>query len=418
MAIKLSGMEGNEFSQNEYARKEVSQGAWGNAWETLKGNLGKLVLLNFLLLVCCVPAIAVIWIRSSYLTGLGSAYPFNTSIVYPFYPDTIGLAESVKLSADIMFYGLLIATGFFIAIGLSGVIYCVRRMLVSSCDNIFKNFLHGIKIGYLNTALGVVFFLLFFYATKLIGSWMDYTIAIGGNAAGAITAYVFIIIATVLVGIYSAWLVSVGTTYKLKPLQLLKNSFVMVLANPIMTIFFAAFALLPVWFYMIGNIMTTISYIIFIIIGLSFMVFVWTAYTQSLFDKLITPAIKVNKEKEKATKSIKEQQEEKEKSDLEIARELLAAGRSEVIARPILPVEDKLAVSVLSSTFTRGDLKQINSDREKLKENISNYEEEHKNDTLYAEYNRLFAEREKALNDEDSKKGKKKKKISSDNLLK
>lgn len=418
MAIKLSGMEGNEFSQNEYARKEVSQGAWGNAWETFKGNLGKLVLLNFLLLVCCVPAIAVIWIRSTYLAGLGSAYPFNTSIVYPFYPDTIGLAESVKLSADIMFYGLLIAAGFFIAIGLSGVIYCVRRMLVSSCDNIFKNFLHGIKIGYLNTALGVVFFLLFFYATKLIGSWKDYTIAIGGNAAGAITAYVFIIIATVLVGIYSAWLVSVGTTYKLKPLQLLKNSFVMVLANPIMTIFFAAFALLPVWFYMIGNIMTTISYIIFILIGLSFMVFVWTAYTQSLFDKLITPAIKVNKEKEKATKSIKEQQEEKEKSDLEVARELLAAGRSEVIARPILPVDDKLAVSVLSSTFTRGDLKQIDSDREKLKENISSYEEEHKNDTLYAEYNRLFAEREKALKDEEGKKGKKKKKISSDNLLK
>ena len=39
------------------------------------------------------------------------------------------------------------------------------------------------------------------------------------------------------------------------------------------------------------------------------------------------------------------------------------------------------------------------------------------NDPVYVEYNKMFQDREKALQD-DTKKGKKKKKISSDNLLK
>ena len=42
---------------------------------------------------------------------------------------------------------------------------------------------------------------------------------------GPITAYVFIIIATVLVGIYCAWLFAVGLSYRLKFSKLIKNSF-------------------------------------------------------------------------------------------------------------------------------------------------------------------------------------------------
>ena len=46
------------------------------------------------------------------------------------------------------------------------------------------------------------------------------------------------------------------------------------------------------------------------------------------------------------------------------------------------------------------------------------FHEAHKHDPVYAEYNKLFAEREKALASPVDKKGKKKKKISADNLLK
>ncbi len=66
-------------------------------------------------------------------------------------------------------------------------------------------------------------------------------------------------------------------------------------------------------------------------------------------------------------------------------------------------------------TYTRADVSRVSDDKKKLAGEISAYEQEHKNDPVYAEYNKLFAEREKALQS-DGKKGKKKK-VSSENLL-
>ena len=98
--------------------------------------------------------------------------------------------------------------------------------------------------------------------------------------------------------------------------------------------------------------------------------------------------------------------------------ELLAAGRSELIARPIMPVAAEPAVRIPVLTFTRADVSAAADDRAKLAADVAAYELAHINDPVYAEYNKLFAEREKALQSDSGKKGKKSKKISADNLLK
>ena len=69
-------------------------------------------------------------------------------------------------------------------------------------------------------------------------------------------------------------------------------------------------------------------------------------------------------------------------------------------------------------TFTRTDITAAASDRAKLTADVTAYEQAHINDPVYAEYNKLFAERERALQSDTGKKGKKAKKISADNLLK
>ena len=83
-----------------------------------------------------------------------------------------------------------------------------------------------------------------------------------------------------------------------------------------------------------------------------------------------------------------------------------------------MPIAADAAVTGLGKTFTRKDISSVAADRQKLNSDVAAYENAHKNDTVYVEYNRLFAEREKALSDEPGKKGKKKKKISAANLLK
>ena len=182
----------------------------------------------------------------------------------------------------------------------------------------------------------------------------------------------------------------------------------------------SGFALIPVWLVLIGNsiaFLQIIAYIILVFFGLSFILMCWMSFTQWVFDLYITPNIKAAAEEAKAKKSPKELAEEKEEDGKRIARELLAAGKSELIGKPILPIAEEQAVAPLGLTYTRADLNRVSADRSKLGGEIKRYEDEHKNDPVYAEYNKLFAEREKALQSEPGKKGKKKK-VSSDNLLK
>ena len=145
------------------------------------------------------------------------------------------------------------------------------------------------------------------------------------------------------------------------------------------------------------------------------MLLVWMSFTQWVYDLYVTPNLKKAEEAAKAKKTPQELAVEQEEEAKRIAGELLAAGRSELICKPILPIDNNATVKTLSVTFTRKDLGAVSENRQKLNDDISAYEEEHKNDAVYKEYNALFAEREKALQT-DGKKSKKKK-ISAENLL-
>lgn len=413
MALEVNNLEGNEVA-DDYSRTSVPQGRWSDTWYIFKSNFLKLVLINVFVLITFAPAIVLLFFRSSYIQLLGNVYPLNTSILFPYYSDVSGLAERVTLSADILFYAALVLSGFIAAIGVAGAGYSIRRIINTHGQFTLKGFFHGVKVNYLSTVLPVTVFMLFLYATFLVGDWSKIVSATGGNSAGAITAFVFIIIATVLVGIFSAWQYAVGTTYKVKFKDLYKNSVILLVGSVLRTVFMVGFSLIPVWLFMIGGVVRVISYIVFVFIGFSFILLCWTAFTQSVFDAYINPTIKAAEEDKKAART----QEEVIEDDKQRARELLAAGKSELISRPILPIAAEAAVAGIGKTFTRENIAAVKAGRDKLGAEVASYEDAHKNDTVYAEYNKLFAERERALTDEVGKKGKKKKKISAANLLK
>lgn len=416
MALNVNSLEGNEIA-DDYIRKSVPQGRFGDTWDVVKSSFGKFVLINVFVLITFVPGILLMIFRGGMFNIMAGQAPTNFSVLGPHYNENIGYAESIGMTTDLLFYSLLIVAGFFAAIGLSGAAYSIRKLINTHGDFSIKSFFHGIKVCYFNTVLPVTIFLIAFFALRLIGDWSAYVTATGGNKAGAITAYVFIIIAVVLIGIYCAWLFAVGTSYRVKFTQLFRNSFVLILGTPLQTVLMAGMSLVPVWFFMIGGFMRTISYILFIFLGFSYILICWTSFTQWAFDMFITPNMKAAAEQIKATKTEKELAQEKAEEDRKIAGELLAAGKSELIAHPIMPIASgEPSVKCLGLTFSREDLSRADEEKRQLSADLAAYEEEHKNDPVYVEYNKLFAEREKALQT-DTKKGKKGKKISSENLL-
>ena len=147
----------------------------------------------------------------------------------------------------------------------------------------------------------------------------------------------------------------------------------------------------------------------FILFAFAWALLVWLDFAQWLFDKFINPKIegaKVNRGiygKEGADEATESQ------AQLEYKRVLLSQGKSQLVARPIKPIDDSLQVYELPQAFTREDLKRLRESKKNIAEDTQAYAEEHKNDLRYVEYNKQFDEREKALQEDVAKNDKKKK---------
>lgn len=416
---RVASLVGNELA-DDYVRTHLPKGRWADTWDLFKSNFVKFVIINVLTLLFFVPAVAIIYFKDMLIGQMGTVYPFSSNplFTYPLTPSMQGVQERLYLSWDLRFYALLIVAGFIASVGVAGACYSVKKLINTHGQFSLKGYFHGIKVCYFNVVFPVTVFMLFLFATLAISDWAAVEIALGASAAGPITAKVFIIIATVLVGIIAMWVLAVGVSYKVKFKYLIKNSFVLLLGTVLQTLFMVAFSLIPVWLLLIGEavyVFKIIAYAIFIFFGFSFIILCWLAYTQWVFDMYITPAVKSEEEARKAKLTPKQLAAEKEEDEKAIAREILAAGRSELVGRPVRPIDGGAEIKEIGAAYGRADIARVTADRQVIKSEVDAYVEEHKGDTRYVEYEKLFAEREKALSTSD-KKGKKKK-LNRNNLL-
>ncbi|MDE6558031.1 MAG: hypothetical protein K2K39_02880 [Clostridia bacterium] len=413
--LKVTELEGNELA-DDYARTHVPKGRWADTWDLFKSNFSKFVIINVLTLLFFVPGIVIVYFRSNIIAQMGALYPFSSNVLftYPLTPSMQGRAEAITLFAGLMFYSLLILAGIIASIGVSGACYSVKKLINTHGQFTIKGYFHGIKVCYFNVFLPVTLFMIFMFGSLSISDWSAYAIANGSAKAGPITAQVFMIMATVIVGVVCFWLLAVGVSYKVKLKYLFKNSFVLLFGTFLQSILMIGFSLIPVWILLVGQavrgfqLILYLGYALFIFFGFSFIILCWFAYTQWAFDLFITPAVKTEEEARKASLTPKQLAEEKEAEEKAVAREILAAGRSELVGRPMRPIEGGTQVKEIGVAYGRADLKRVADERAKIKSEVDEYYEEHRKDTRYVEYEKMFAEREKALSTKD-KKGKSKK---------
>ncbi len=411
---RVATLEGNELA-DDYVRTHVPKGRWADTWNVFKSNFVRMVIINVFTLLFFVPGIVVVYFRTVYIAQMGMSYPFssNALFTYPLTPSMQSVPQGIVLTADLLFYSLLIVAGFIASIGVSGACYSIKKLINTHGEFSLKGYFHGIKVCYLNVVFPVTVFMFFIFSSFCISDWSALQISKGYSQAGPITAQVFIIMATVIVGIAAMWVLAVGVSYKVKFKYLIKNSFVLLFGTILQTLFMVGFSLLPVWILLLGEALAffkIIGYAIFLFFGFSFIILCWLAYTQWVFDMYITPAVKTEEEARKAKLTPKQLAAEKEEEEKSVARELLAAGRSELVGRPMRPIDGGTEVKEVGVAYGR-----VAEDRQKIRGEVDEYYEEHKKDTRYVEYEKLFAEREKALTTE-GKKGKKKK-LSRNNLL-
>lgn len=159
--VLMEKVKENKFEAAElddYGRTHLPKGRWSDTWNIFKNNFSKIVLINVFVLLFFLPSIIVVYVGNLYVSSLGSVYPFasNVGLGYYAYPDTIGLAESLYLSCDVLFYSVLILTGFIASVGIAGGMYSMRKLINTNGRFTVKGFFRGVKLCYFNVVSSVL----------------------------------------------------------------------------------------------------------------------------------------------------------------------------------------------------------------------------------------------------------------------
>ncbi len=417
-------LEGKERSE-EYARSTLPTSRWGLFWDILKGRFGRMVITNLLVFVTFLPLIAILVWRWLIVGTQGFSGPFGGGLGagFPAIPNIAGAAEEMTFSTDLLFYGLLIPAMAIAGLGISGGMYIVRNMIWTEGIFVANDFVRGIKRNFWNVLEAVLIFSVILFTARTMGNLADWLVARGVSNAGWLIAskiigYIFVAISALV----CLWMISLGVNYKQGPWQLFRNAVVMMFGTFPQTVFFAALALWPIFLALFtAGIFLIIALVLIVFIALSYAMLVWMDYSQWAFDKFINPNMGIATgrglyDKNKAGGAAQKSDGNMDSAALrEYKRQIVAMGKSKLVCRPIKPLDDDLEIYQLPESFSREDLQKLKESKQKVVDDVDAYEEEHRDDEQYVEYNKQFEEQEKAIREEDE--GKKKKKIKRPEML-
>ena len=411
-------LEGKERSE-EYARSTLPTNRWSLFWDILKGRFGKLVLINLLMVITILPLVAVIVWRMLALQVQGAVGPYGAGlgVGYPILPELVGYAEMTVFQADLLFFALFIPAGAIAALGISGGGYIIRNLIWTEGIFVANDFLRGIKRNYWNVLEAVLVLTVLLFLARTMGNLADWLVALGAQGSGWLIAskvvgYIFVAFSVLLF----FWMVSLGISYKQGPWALFRNAVVMTIGTFPQTVFFIVLATWPVFLALFtGGFFSVIAILILLFFGVSYMLLVWLDFSQWAFDRFINPNIGVATgrglySKDKPQAAANPSAAADSAAMREYRRLIVAQGKSKLVCRPIKPIDDDLEVYQLPESFSREDLARLRESKQAIEEDTRAYEEEHKDDERYVEYNRQFEERERALREEEEGTGKKKKK--------
>ncbi|MBQ8406962.1 MAG: hypothetical protein IJY38_03485, partial [Clostridia bacterium] len=350
-------LEGKERSE-EYARSTLPTNRWQLFFDIFKGNFGKIVKVNLLTLLFCVPMIAVIIFSNLFSQVNGQLYPFGSNLGggYPAYPNIDGMAEMITLQSGLVTYGAIALTAFIAAVGLAGGMYVVRNMVWTEGVFVTNDFWRGVKLNYKNALQTALFFtLVLFVATSLV-NLADFSMAVNLDMSkfervwltiSKVVSYIVVVLAAMM----SFWMISLGVNYTQGFFRLLKNSILIVFGTLPQTVFFGALALLPfVLFFFNGQLFTVIGIIVMFLFGFAYALLVWLDFSQWVFDKYLNPKIEGAKVGRGIYSKNGEEEVDQSAAEMEYQRALIALGKSQLSARPMKPIDDGLEVYELPTS--------------------------------------------------------------------
>jgi len=391
-------MFGSEKSE-DYARNSLPSNRWELFWDIFKGRFGKLIIINLLILLFCIPLIALFLFRSMAMMNFGATYPFSQSfgIGYMAPSSMAGYSESISLQVNMITFLFMPIAVMFLAVGLAGGAYVMRNMVWTEGIFVANDFWRGIKQNIKQMlVIGLTFSLVFYIAVIAI-SFCNQNIAVNApNKWIYIVIEVLSYLILVVYGIMTLHMMTMCVTYNLKFGQLIKNSFLFLIALAPTNIFFVLMCAIPFAFLLFGGFFKVLAIILLVLIGFSYVLLVWTDYSQWIYDNFVNDKVPGAKKNRGIYQKVKGNDKEK------LDKYKQTAIRNTLNSRPIKPItDDELKVVDLPTNFSRADLEKLSESKQAIYDDHAKFVEEHKNDPEFVvineESDKLEKERAKRI---------------------
>ncbi len=376
-------MMGSEKSE-DFARASLPSNRWELFWDIFKGRFGKLVIINLLILLFCVPLVLMLIFRYVAVLNYGMLYPFSQSfgIGYGALPTMVGAAESIEVSVNTSMLLLSPLAFVFMAIGLAGGAYVIRNMVWTEGIFVANDFWRGIKQNIKQLLLIMLLYSLVFYITVCSISLCNKSIALEVSPiwiykVAKVLSYILLITFSVM----TLHMITMSVTYKMTFKQLLKNSLSFTVALLPHNALFVALAFIPFLLFLLDGILMAIGLIIIILFGFSYFLLVWTNYCQWSYDKFINDNVSGAQKRKGMYEKIKADNAGALKKYKE---QLALTPRSSLNSKPIKPItDDEITIAELPTSFSRRDIEKLNESRQALYDDHAKYVAEHMNDEQF-----------------------------------
>ena len=395
-------MLGSEKSEG-YARASLPSNRWELFWDIFKGRFGKLVIINLLVLLFCIPFFLLLFMRYVASVNYGVLYPFSQGfgVGYMGLPSMVGYPESIAFNVNLMVY-LLSPFAFMIAaVGIAGGAYVVRNMVWTEGIFVANDFWRGIKQNIRQMLTIFLVYSLVFYLSVASLSLADMAIAGGAGETWMFFVSKVITYAVLLLfSIMTMHMITMSVTYDLKFRHLIKNSFLFTIGLLPQNVFFLFLGCLPFLLFMLGGFFTTIAIFAILLIAFSLILLIWTDFCQWAYDRFVNDKVPGAQK----NRGIYEKIKESDAGALKQYRDQLAmATRSSLNSKPIKPItDDDLKLVELPTSFNRSDLAKLKESKDAIYEDHRKYVEQHKDDPEF-QMTEQEKELEKAKEDRDKR---------------
>ncbi len=391
-------MLGKEKSE-DYARGTLPSNRWELFWDIFKGRFGKLVIVNLLTVLFCIPLVLLLFFRYVALINYGGNYPFTQcfGVGYMAPASMVGYAENIVVQVNLITFMLLPIAVMIMAVGISGGAYVMRNMVWTEGIFVANDFWKGIKQNIKQMLLIGVIYSLIFYASVMSISIAEQNIAIGSGKKWLwIVSEVFSYLVLIVYSIMTMHMITMSITYNLKFRHLLKNSFLFTIALAPQNFFFLFLGAIPFLLLIFGSFFLIIGIILILLIGMSWLLLVWTDYSHWAYDRFINDKV----EGAQKNRGMYEKIKKSDSGALKQYREQLAlAKHNSLNNRPIKPItDDELQVAELPTNFSRSDLEKLRESKQAIYDDHARYVEEHKDDEEFklTEEEQSFVDKEAA----------------------